>query len=215
MINFDLPWNPARLEQRIGRIDRIGQDHNVIIFNFHLTDTVEDRVRKILEDKLDRIKEQFGEDKFTDVITLLQDEFSFDQIYIDAIRIKDAENKVLNEVAEEIYHRAQRLLEKDELLVPFSNFQKEDAEKYLNTEVNGIIKNLVLNFLHFKNVDVNLYKDESNLCYFTNPFFKQDIGPQTYRNVTFDNVSAFRSEKIEFINLDHPFVTILKNKIED
>ena len=79
MINFDLPWNPARLEQRIGRIDRIGQKHNSLIFNFHLTDTVEDRVRKILKEKLERIKKQFGDDKYADVITFLQDEFSFDR----------------------------------------------------------------------------------------------------------------------------------------
>jgi len=62
IINFDLPWNPARLEQRIGRIDRIGQEHDALIFNFHLTDTVEDRVRQILENKLVKIKDLFGED---------------------------------------------------------------------------------------------------------------------------------------------------------
>jgi len=212
MINFDLPWNPARLEQRIGRIDRIGQEHNVKILNFHLTDTVEDRVRKILEDKLEIIKDQFGEDKYTDVITLLQEEFSFDHIYIDAIQIKNIENASLNKTADEIYLRAQKLLENDELLVPFSTVEA-DAEKYLNNEINRIIKNLVLNFLDFKNIDVKWYKDDDTLCYFTNPFYQKDSGPQTYRNVTFENESACQSEKIEFINIDHPFVFALKNRI--
>ncbi|MBF0397665.1 MAG: DEAD/DEAH box helicase, partial [Desulfobacterales bacterium] len=210
MINFDLPWNPARLEQRIGRIDRIGQKQNVLIFNFHLTDTVEDHVRKVLEYKLNLIKKQFGEDKYADVITLLQDEFSFDKIYLDAIRIKDYENEILSKVAEDIYNRAQQLLEKDELLVPFSNFQ-EDANDYLNTEVNKIIKSLVIHYLTYKNIEINIYKDNSNLCYFINPFHKQDIGPHTYRNVTFDNISSYKSEKIEFINLEHPFVSNLRN----
>jgi SNF2 family DNA or RNA helicase len=53
MINYDLPWNPARLEQRIGRLDRIGQKHNVLVFNLHVADTVEQRVREVLETKLD------------------------------------------------------------------------------------------------------------------------------------------------------------------
>ncbi|MCP4110757.1 MAG: DEAD/DEAH box helicase [Desulfobacteraceae bacterium] len=212
IINFDLPWNPARLEQRIGRIDRIGQEHNVLIFNFHLTDTVEDRVRKILEQKLERIKEQFGDDKYADVITLLQDEFSFDQIYIDAIRLKELENQELDEIGEDIYEQAKRLLEEDELLIPFTGFE-EDATQYLNTEINAIIKNLVISFLKYKNIDINWYKDEKKLCFFANPFHKKDMGPHTYRNVTFDNVLSCQSEKIEFMNLEHPFVSVLKKRI--
>ena len=45
VINYDLPWNPMRVEQRIGRVDRLGQESDhVLIFNFTLTDTIEDRV---------------------------------------------------------------------------------------------------------------------------------------------------------------------------
>ncbi|MDM8535421.1 helicase-related protein [Desulfobacterales bacterium HSG17] len=216
MINFDLPWNPARLEQRIGRIDRIGQEHNALIFNFHLTDTVEDRVRKILEDKLEIIKEQFGDDKYADVINLLQDEFSFDRIYIDAIRLKKRENEKLDDTAQKIYERAALLLEKDELLVPFSRFE-QDASQYLNTQVNEIIENLVLNFLKYKNIEIHRYKEQPRLCYFANPFYRQvykkDTGPGTYRNVSFDNTFSFSSQNIEFFNLEHPFVNTLRKKI--
>ncbi len=212
MINYDLPWNPARLEQRIGRIDRIGQAHNVLIFNFLLTDTVEDKVRQILEEKLARIKAQFGDDKYADVISLLQDEFSFDRIYIDAIRLKEQDNQTLDDVGEDICRRARNLLEKDELLVPFTHFEA-DASQYLNTEVNSIIRNLVLGFLEYKNIEINWYKEDSQLCYFTNPFHKQKIGPATYRNVTFDNVSSCQSEKTEFVNLEHPFVSTLRQRI--
>ena len=140
--------------------------------------------------------------------------FPLIEIYIDAIRLKEFENRKLDDMAEEIYDRAKRLLEKDELLVPFTNFN-EDASKYLNTEVNKIIKNLVHNFLKYRNIEINWYKDEPQLCYFTNPFHKQNIGPQTYRNITFDNVSSYQSEKTEFINLEHPFVTLLRRKISN
>lgn len=45
IVNFDMPWNPMRVEQRIGRVDRIGQPHVVRAINFVLEDTVEHRVR--------------------------------------------------------------------------------------------------------------------------------------------------------------------------
>ena len=63
MINYDLPWNPMKIEQRIGRIDRIGQTKDVRIFNFILEGTVEERVHSILDSKLDLIAEEFGDDK--------------------------------------------------------------------------------------------------------------------------------------------------------
>jgi superfamily II DNA/RNA helicase len=53
IVNFDMPWNPMRVEQRIGRVDRIGQPHVVRAINFVLEDTVEHRVRQVLEAKLD------------------------------------------------------------------------------------------------------------------------------------------------------------------
>jgi len=52
VINYDLPWNPMRVEQRIGRVDRIGQMHPVKAFNFIFENTVEYRVQEVLQEKL-------------------------------------------------------------------------------------------------------------------------------------------------------------------
>ncbi len=69
MINYDLPWNPARLEQRMGRIHRYGQKHDpVYIFNLVAGKTREGRVMRILLDKLGRIKAELGNDKVFDVL---------------------------------------------------------------------------------------------------------------------------------------------------
>ena len=67
MINYDIPWNPNRLEQRMGRIHRIGQPSDVYIFNFVSVLTVEGKVLKKLLDKLEEIKLAMG-DKVFDVI---------------------------------------------------------------------------------------------------------------------------------------------------
>ncbi|WP_324670272.1 DEAD/DEAH box helicase [Geochorda subterranea] len=53
MVNYDLPWNPMRLEQRIGRIDRIGQDHKEVrVYNFFSTPSVEDDVYHALDERI-------------------------------------------------------------------------------------------------------------------------------------------------------------------
>jgi SNF2 family DNA or RNA helicase len=52
LINFDLPWNPMRIEQRVGRLHRIGQTRDVFIFNLCTADSIEDRILRLLNDKI-------------------------------------------------------------------------------------------------------------------------------------------------------------------
>ena len=69
MINYDIPWNPARLEQRMGRIHRYGQEHDpVYIANLVAGNTREGRVLLTLLEKLDRIRKELGSDKVFDII---------------------------------------------------------------------------------------------------------------------------------------------------
>lgn len=61
-INYDLPWNPMRLEQRIGRLDRIGQESpNIYIFNAFCQDTIEDRILSRLYDRIQIFKDSIGD----------------------------------------------------------------------------------------------------------------------------------------------------------
>jgi ERCC4-related helicase len=62
LINIDLPWNPTRLEQRKGRIQRIGQVHDTIfVYNMRYKDSVEDRVHNLLSQRLRNIYNVFGQ----------------------------------------------------------------------------------------------------------------------------------------------------------
>jgi len=61
LVNLDLPWNPMRVEQRIGRVHRIGQKRDVFIFNMALKDTVEEYVLERLYHKIDLFQQSVGE----------------------------------------------------------------------------------------------------------------------------------------------------------
>ncbi len=85
VVNYDIPWNPMKLEQRIGRVDRIGQTHAVRAVNFVVRDTVEHRVREVLEEKLAVILAEFGVDKTEDILDSAQAGQMFDDLYVEAI----------------------------------------------------------------------------------------------------------------------------------
>lgn len=85
IINYDLPWNPMKIEQRCGRADRIGQKRDVHIYNFIIEDTVENRVRQVLEEKLSVILKEMGVDKYSDVLDSEVAECDFTDVYMRSI----------------------------------------------------------------------------------------------------------------------------------
>ncbi|HLR66440.1 DEAD/DEAH box helicase [Virgibacillus alimentarius] len=69
LINYDLPWNPMRLEQRIGRIHRYGQEKNVHIYNFALRETIEEHIMNLLYEKINLFEQVIG--NLDDILTEL------------------------------------------------------------------------------------------------------------------------------------------------
>jgi hypothetical protein len=106
IVNFDMPWNPMRIEQRIGRVDRIGQRHVVRAINFVLEDTVEHRVRQVLETKLEVIAQEFGVDKASDVMDSVEAEAMFDDVFVQGLQdpgsIDKAVDAVMNQVRDKV-----------------------------------------------------------------------------------------------------------------
>ena len=68
LFNYDIPWNPNRLEQRMGRIHRYGQRHDCLIFNFVAANTIEGRVLERLLDKLQEIRDALDDDAVFNVV---------------------------------------------------------------------------------------------------------------------------------------------------
>ncbi|WP_336636091.1 DEAD/DEAH box helicase [Lysinibacillus fusiformis] len=61
VINYDLPWNPMKLEQRIGRVHRLGQEHDVHIYNLAIEDTIEEKILELLHTKIDVFEKVVGD----------------------------------------------------------------------------------------------------------------------------------------------------------
>ncbi|PKN69057.1 MAG: helicase [Deltaproteobacteria bacterium HGW-Deltaproteobacteria-12] len=102
LINWDIPWNPNRLEQRMGRIHRYGQKQDVLVFNMVASNTKEGKVLEKLLTKLDVIREGIGDDRVYDVIQDVLENIGMDDI-IQAI-FEGRENsytKAIDEITEE------------------------------------------------------------------------------------------------------------------
>ena len=94
LFNFDLPWNPMDVEQRIGRIHRYGQNHTAQVYNLVLSDTIEGRIYLLLNDKLLEIAKTLGkvdehgniaEDLRSQILGQLSERISYDKLYQEAL----------------------------------------------------------------------------------------------------------------------------------
>ena len=102
MINYDIPWNPVRLEQRMGRIHRYGQEHNCLILNFVATNTREGSVLQKLLTRLKAIRDELGTDQVFDVVgevfpaNLL--ERMFREMYAKRIEQASIEERIVHDI---------------------------------------------------------------------------------------------------------------------
>jgi len=85
IVNYDLPWNPMAIEQRIGRVDRIGQKHIVKAFNMLTSNSIDAKVYGIIVEKLDTILNELGIDKTSDVLDSTIEQNKINRIYLQSL----------------------------------------------------------------------------------------------------------------------------------
>ncbi len=105
MFNYDIPWNPNRLEQRMGRIHRYGQTKDCLIFNFVATNTVEGRILRRLLEKLQEIRNALEDDAVFNVVGEILPAAHLERVLRDYYAGKfgdvDLESRVLENVSED------------------------------------------------------------------------------------------------------------------
>ena len=105
MFNYDIPWNPNRLEQRMGRIHRYGQIYDCLIFNFVATNTIEGRILERLWEKLQEIRNALDDDAVFNVVGEILPAAQLERVLRDYYAGKmgeaDLEDRVLRDVSED------------------------------------------------------------------------------------------------------------------
>lgn len=130
LINWDIPWNPNRLEQRMGRIHRYGQKHKVLVFNMVAANTREGKVLDKLLEKLDDIRSQIGDDRVYDVISDIFEGINMDQIMDSVLNGKKTayDDKISKPSPELIQEFREKIKEQREAL-GYSDIDYSDAKK--------------------------------------------------------------------------------------
>lgn len=147
IVNFDMPWNPMRIEQRIGRVDRIGQKHVVRALNFVLEDTVEHRVRQVLEEKLAVIAEEFGVDKAADVMDSAEVEPVFDELFVKSLQHPDAIEHECDSVVSQLRSTLSESNRNSDLLEVPHDLDADQARKWRDHPAQFWLERAVINGL--------------------------------------------------------------------
>lgn len=129
IVNYDLPWNPMKIEQRCGRIDRIGQQRDVHIYNFIVGETIENRVREVLEEKLSVILKEMGVNKYSDVLDSEVAECDFTDVYMRSIGHASQVEKNLYHVEAEMKQQLKNVQKYKDVLQ-----EEKDLTKLVGTE---------------------------------------------------------------------------------
>lgn len=184
VINYDLPWNPMKIEQRIGRVDRIGQSRDVLVYNYILEDTVEKRVREVLEAKLSVIFEQMGIDKLQDVLDSEIAEADFTDVYIKSIANPEHSDYYTGKLEEDIKEQVTQAIQIRDLIKDDKTLElhrEQDIDRYRITE---LLRRMYTNYKDWKNESIdsleelilNLGNKEVNRVIEQQPYWQKDNG---------------------------------------
>ncbi|MFC1776120.1 DEAD/DEAH box helicase [Pseudomonadota bacterium] len=201
IINYDIPWNPMRLEQRIGRVDRIGQKKVVRALNLVFEGTVEHRVREVLEQKLNVILEEFGVDKTGDVLDSAQAGQLFDGLYAGALNHPDDIDAEIEKALNQLRAQAAAGSSSKELFADHTPIDVAEAERISQHPLPYWIERMTLNYL----------KDSGGTASQNNDQSWQLVWPdgEQWDSSLFDNRLAEDSPATERITLDRPRIRSL------
>ena len=155
IIKYDLPWNPMKIEQRCGCADRIGQQRDVHIYNMIIGDTVESRVREVLEEKLSVIMKELGVDKYSDVLDSEVAECDFTDAYMSSIRHASRIEQNTYSVEKEMRQQAENALKYKDILHEEKDLTQL-VGKESNFDVDTALRQMLADYESWKGKDLTL-----------------------------------------------------------
>jgi len=207
LFNFDLPWNPMDVEQRIGRIHRYGQRDTAQVYNLVLGDTIEGKIYLLLDDKLKEIALTLGkvdergnvaEDLRSQILGQLSERIKYQELYAQALQDPELRRTRL-ELDAAMKNASQAREVVFELFQDLDRFSLDDyaplskIQESLNLLITFIGKACVFEGFKFNKLDDVHYelRDEKNIL---------------QGQFTTDRDEANNSEHLQLIGLDHPFI---------
>ena len=207
LFNFDLPWNPMDMEQRIGRIHRYGQMHTAQVYNLVLSDTIEGRIFLLLDDKLQEIARTLGkvdaegnvaEDLRSQILGQLSERLNYDRLYQEALGDPELKRTAVElEAALSNAHEAREVVL--DLFQDLDGFSLDDYKPF--ADVTPSLVRLVV-FLSTALTERNLkvvMVDEETLDLVGLDGVRQ-------KRFTLDRETATTSHDFDLLGMDHPIV---------
>lgn len=207
IFNYDLPWNPMMIEQRIGRVDRIGQKEKVQAFNMLTNNSVDLRVYEVIEEKLNNIIDQLGIDKTSDVLDSAIDMKKVNKLYLQSLldpeKFEFAGEKWLHEIKGKL-----RDFQSTEGILPNveeSEIEYKKAAEIKHSPLPQWLESLTTEYTNYRNG-----KSIKKALGYTE--IKID---SEQKKITFDPETALNNPGIEHITLQHDWVRKILNDISE
>jgi len=220
LFNYDLPWNPMEVEQRIGRIHRFGQSDTAQVYNLVAVDTVEGRIHLRLEDKLTEIARAIGKvdasgnvaEGFREAILgPLAEALDYDLLYREALRSRDFQRT--DDQIEAAIHAARQANEAlSGLMQGLEPFNLEKYRRIRGDLTLDHVRDFLRRFLDLHSIRI---EEQNGFWAFNTPKVLTGNLPARYERVTFDRSQAITAESVQFVGLGHPLLDAILNHCQD
>lgn len=207
LFNFDLPWNPMDMEQRIGRIHRYGQNHTAQVYNLVLSDTIEGRIFLLLDEKLTEIARTVGkvddqgnvaEDLRAQILGQLSERLNYDKLYQEALSDPELKRTQVELEAALSNSREARQVVFD-LFQDLQGFSLDDYKPF--ADVSSSLERLV-RFMSAAVAD----RQQRMIKVDAQSFDLVDGGGMRRARFTLSREVATSRDDVELLGLDHPLV---------